>query len=89
MVAAALLTWGAQQLKTCEPGNVVIVALGLKNPARAASGWYDAQCLEHSGPEGGPVQMQATTIDASTLSVEHRNALKAALLAAKRAEARD
>jgi hypothetical protein len=33
--------------------------------------------------------MQAVTIDATALSVEHRNALKAALLEAKRAEARD
>ena len=89
--ARALLFWErrAIALANGEGGNAAIVALGLRNRCRAASGWHDAQRLEHSGPEGGPVQMQAVTIDATALSVEHRNALKAALLAAKRWEARD
>ena len=84
--ARALLFWErrAIALANGEAGNAAIVALGLKNRSRAASGWHDAQRLEHSGPEGGPVQMQAVTIDATTLSVEHRNALKAALLEAKK-----
>jgi hypothetical protein len=89
--ARALLFWErrAISLANGEAGNAAIVALGLKNRSRAASGWHDAQRLEHSGPGGGPVQMQAVTIDASTLSVEHRNALKAALLEVKRAATKE
>ena len=43
-----------------ELGNTQIVVLGLRNRSRAASGWNnDTVKLEHSGPEGGPVEVKA------------------------------
>ena len=40
-----------------EAGNTQIVMLGLRNRSRAASGWNnDTVKLEHTGPEGGPLQ---------------------------------
>jgi hypothetical protein len=90
--AAATTFWENRLLDIARggSGNAQSIQWALRNRSRAASGWHnDAQRLEHSGPEGGPVQMQAVTIDATALSVEHRAALKAALLAAKRADARD
>ena len=52
--ARALLFWEkrAIALANGEPGNAAVVTLGLKNRSRAASGWHDAQRLEHSGPDG-------------------------------------
>jgi len=44
---------------------------------------------EITGPNGGPMQVQALTIDARALQPEHREALKQALLAAKRAKEED
>lgn len=44
---------------------------------------------EITGPNGGPMQVQALTIDARALQPEHREALKQALLAAKRAKEDD
>lgn len=38
---------------------------------------------EITGADGGPIEMQATTVDARQLEPEHREALKQALLAAK------
>ena len=43
-------------LASGEAGNAAVVTLGLKNRSRAASGLHDAQRLEHSGPNGGPIQ---------------------------------
>ena len=53
--ARSLLFWErrAIALASGEAGNAAVVTLGLKNRSRAASGWHDAQRLEHSGPEGG------------------------------------
>ena len=43
-----------------ESGNTQIVVLGLRNRSRAASGWNnDTVKLEHTGPEGGPVEVKA------------------------------
>jgi hypothetical protein len=81
--ARSLLFWErwAIALANGEAGNAAIVALGLKNRPRAASGWHDAQRLEHNGLEGGPVQLQPVrTIDARKLTPAQREALKAALL---------
>jgi hypothetical protein len=65
-----------------KPGSAQIVTLGLKNRSRAASGWHDAQRLEHSGPDGGPVQQQVVRqLDVSTLNEEQLEALESALLA--------
>lgn len=56
----ALLWWEERALAMAEgkPGSAQIVTLGLRNRSRAASGWHDAQRLEHSGPNGGPIQQQ-------------------------------
>ena len=58
----SLLFWErrAIALASGESGNAAVVTLGLKNRSRAASGWHDAHRLEHSGPNGGPIQQQIT-----------------------------
>lgn len=83
----ALLWWELRALAmaTGAPGSAQIVSLGLRNRSRAASGWHESQRLEHSGPDGGPVQVEAKTIDASLLTSEQRAVLRTALLAAKAA----
>ena len=60
--ARSLLFWErrAIALASGEAGNAAVVTLGLKNRSRAASGWHDAQRLEHSGPNGGPIQQRVT-----------------------------
>ena len=69
--ARSLLFWErrAIALASGEAGNAAVVTLGLKNRSRAASGWHDARRLEHSGPDGGP------------LNEEQLEALEMALLA--------
>jgi hypothetical protein len=66
-------------------GNTQIVMLGLRNRSRAATGWNnDSMKLEHSGPEGGPVQVEPTTvIDVQFLTREQRDQFRSILLAAK------
>ena len=84
----ALLFWERRAIDMAggAPGNAQLVMLALKNRSRAASGWHDAQRLEHTGSDGGPVQVQAmTTIDASVLTAEQRYALRTAILAAQKA----
>ena len=68
-----------------ELGNTQIVMLGLRNRSRAASGWNnDTVKLEHTGPEGGPVEVKAEhKIDIESLSHEQRDQLREILLAAK------
>lgn len=48
--------------------------------------YSDKAQVEVTGANGGPVQVQALTIDARDLMPEHREALKQALLAAKNAK---
>ena len=84
----ALLWWERRALAMAGggPGSPQIVSLGLRNRSRSASGWVDAQKLEHAGDGGGPVQVQqVATIDARSLTADAREALKVALLAAKAA----
>jgi hypothetical protein len=66
-------------------GNTQIVMLGLRNRSRAATGWNnDSTKLEHSGPEGGPVQIEPmTVIDVQSLTHEQRVQFRSILLAAK------
>jgi hypothetical protein len=54
----SLLFWErrAIALSKGEAGNAAVITLGLKNRSRAASGWHDAQRLEHSGPNGASIQ---------------------------------
>jgi len=68
-----------------EAGNTQIVVLGLRNRSRAATGWNnDTVKLEHSGPEGGPVEVKAEhKIDIESLSHDQRDQLREILLAAK------
>ena len=49
----------------------------------------DRAQVEVTGANGGPMQVQAVTIDATRLEPEHREALKQALLAAKNSGGRD
>ena len=82
--ARSLLFWERRviALASGEAGSAAVVTLGLKNRSRAASGWHDAQRLEHSGPDGGPVQQQVVRrLDVSTLNEEQLEALEMALLA--------
>ena len=48
--------------------------------------YSDKAQVEVTGANGGPLQVQALTIDARALLPEHREALKQALLAAKNAK---
>ena len=86
----ALLFWERKAIAMAEgaPGNAQLVMLALKNRSRAASGWHDAQRLEHTGTDGGPVQVQPVVaqIDATKLTQEQRDALRAAILTIKQAE---
>lgn len=83
----ALLFWERKAIAMADgaPGNAQLVMLALKNRSRAASGWHDAQRLEHTGTDGGPVQVQpvVSQIDATKLTQEQRDALRAAILTAK------
>mgnify|MGYP000042871233 CR=1 FL=1 len=82
----ALLWWERRALAMADgaPGSAQIVSLGLRNRSRAATGWVDTHKLEHAGDGGGPVQVaHVTTLDASALTPEQRDVLRAALLAVK------
>jgi len=80
----ALLWWEERALALAngEPGNTQIVSLALKNRSRAAHGWNnDTVKLEHSGPEGGPLQVEPThKIDIEALEPEQRDQLREILL---------
>ena len=67
----ALLWWEERALAMAEgqPGSAQIVSLGLRNRSRAASGWVDAQKLEHSGQDGAVLQQQGVaTLDLRSLT---------------------
>ena len=81
--ARSLLFWErrAVALANGEPGNAAVVTLGLKNRSRAASGWHDAQRLEHSGPDGTPIRTETVQprVNLDALSDEQLEAIEAAL----------
>jgi len=82
----ALLFWERKAIAMAAgaPGNAQLVMLALKNRSRAASGWHDAQRLEHTGGDGGAIQTETrTVIDASALDPAARAALRAAMLTVK------
>ena len=82
----ALLFWEEQAISMAKgaPGNAQLVMLALKNRSRAASGWHDAQRLEHTGGDGGAIQTEnRAVIDASALDPAARAALRAAMLTVK------
>ena len=84
--AAATTYWENRLLAVAngEAGNAQAIQWALRNRSRAASGWHhDAQRIEHSGPDGGALHTEHyEVIDPRRLSPEHREGLKAALLAA-------
>ena len=84
--AAATTYWENRLLAVAngEAGNAQAIQWALRNRSRAASGWhYDAQRIEHSGPDGGALRTEHhEVIDPRRLSPEHREGLRAALLAA-------
>jgi transposase len=88
--AAATTFWENRLLGVAngEPGNAQAIQWALRNRSRAASGWHhDSLRFEHSSPEGGPIGLNVPApgthrIDVAQLSPEHREGLKAALLAA-------
>jgi hypothetical protein len=86
----ALLWWETRALEMAQgsPGNAQLVTLALKNRSRAASGWHhDTQKVEHSGPEGGPLEVaRPVRINVEALSFEQREVLRAALLSARQIE---
>jgi transposase len=51
--------------------------------ARFREDYTEKRINEHSGPNGGPIQTEAKVIDASALSAEEREAMRAVLLLAK------
>ena len=82
----ALLYWERLALSVAAgaPGNAGLISLALRNRSRAASGWHDAQRLEHTGGDGGAIQTETrTVIDASALDPAARAALRAAMLTVK------
>jgi hypothetical protein len=77
--AAATTYWENKLIAVAngEPGNAQAIQWALRNRSRAASGWHhDAQRVEHSGPDGQPVQVtERHVIDPRSLSYEHRDKL--------------
>ena len=66
--ARPLLFWEsrASTLANGAPGHAAVVTFGLKNSSRAASRWFDAQRLKHSGPDGEPIRQELTNIEMFT-----------------------
>jgi hypothetical protein len=81
---AAATTYGA-------PGNAQAIQWALRNRSRAASGWHhDSVKLEHSGPDGGPVQVEPINIiDARSLTPQERAQFRAMLEAVPLASPQD
>jgi hypothetical protein len=91
--AAATAYWESRLIDVANgaPGNAQAIQWALRNRSRSESGWdNDRQRLEHSGPDGAPLQVEAraTVIDASVLTAEQRQSLREALLAMKNAALR-
>jgi len=83
--AAATTFWEERLLDIAKggPGNAQAIQWALRNRSKAAAGWHnDSQRLEHTGPEGGAVQVAPVTLDPRSLSPEQRVVLRAALEAA-------
>jgi len=51
--------------------------------ARFRDDYTEKRINEHTGPDGGPIKHEATTVDASALSADERAALRAVMLMAK------
>jgi hypothetical protein len=84
--AKALLFWEKRAIAVAsgESGNAQTISQALRNRSRSASGWHDAARLEHSGPDGAPlqVQQQSTVLDAKALTWDERQTMRQILEAA-------
>jgi hypothetical protein len=90
--AAATTFWENRLLDVANggSGNAQAIQWALRNRSRAASGWHhDSQRVEHSGPDGTPVAIEASAgsgmLNIEQMSWEDREALKGILLRAKAA----
>jgi hypothetical protein len=91
--AAATTFWENRLLDVANggSGNAQAIQWALRNRSRAASGWHhDSQKVEHSGPDGAPVAIEASANSGRLLNIEQmswedREALKGILLRAKAA----
>ncbi len=86
--AAATTFWEERLLDIAKggSGNAQAIQWALRNRSKAASGWHnDAQRLEHSGPEGAPMQVVTQTLDARKMTPEQRRVLREILMAAQKA----
>ncbi len=84
--AAATTFWEERLLDVAKggSGNAQAIQWALRNRSKAASGWHnDAQRLEHSGPEGAPVQVETQRLDPRKMTREQRRVLREILLATK------
>ena len=81
--AAALAWWERRAIEMASgaPGNARIVILALMNRSRSASGWHNTQRIEHTGPAGGPVQLE--TLDVGRLTPDQRGQLRSLLAVAE------
>jgi hypothetical protein len=76
--AAATTFWKNRLLDVAQggAGNAQAIQWALRNRSRATSGWHhDAQRLEHSGPNGAPVAIEASAsapIDIASMPFEDR-----------------
>jgi hypothetical protein len=91
--AAATTFWENRLIDVANgaPGNAQAIQWALRNRSRAASGWHhDSVKLEHSGPDGGPVQVESINIiDARSLSPRERAQFRAMLEAVPLAAPQD
>lgn len=74
--------WEAKLLEHASGGgNSALIQFGLRNRSKSASGWnHDTQKVEHSGPNGGPIQTETKKIlDVTKLSPEDLEALEGIL----------
>ena len=81
--AAATAFWEGRLLDVANggPGNAQAIQWALRNRSRAASGWDHAhKRVEVSGPDAGAVQIDATIIDARSMSPEQRDAFRQLLI---------
>jgi hypothetical protein len=81
--------WEAKLLEHASGGgNSALIQFGLRNRSKSASGWnHDTQKVEHSGPDGGPIQTEAKKVlDVTKLPPEDLEALEVILTRLDEAE---
>jgi hypothetical protein len=84
--SAATTFWEERLLDVAQggSGNAQAIQWALRNRSRAASGWDHAhRRIEVTGPDAGAVQIDATIIDARSMSPEQRDNFRQLLIASK------